>query len=470
MSVTEHRLRSAPGDAQVRLSGWGRTSPSWCSVARPLREEEALEHLERSSRGGSSVIARGAGRSYGDAAQNAAGEVLDLTALDAVLSIDESAGSVTAQAGCTLAQLLDALAPRGLTLPVLPGTRYVTLGGAIASDIHGKNHHRDGAIARHVLAIRLWTPTLGIVEVSPRSDPDLFYATLGGMGLTGVVLQATVRTVALGSGRVAVDIDRTRSLQETLELMAARDRDHRFSVAWLDLLAPPDRAGRAIVTHADLLEERAPEPSHRVRARGGRELASEPRVRVPRGFPGALLHPFAVRSLNWLRWRSSPAHARGRAQAHASYFFPLDGVGAWNRAYGSAGFLQYQLVVPDSEAGVLARSLELLRARELPVYLAVCKRMGEPSGGPLSFPIAGWTLAIDLPAGLPGVRGTLDELDEMIAAAGGRVYLTKDSRMRPQALRSMYPRLEDFLACRARVDPREVLRSDLARRLELCAG
>src|SRR5437879_6003059 len=165
MSVAEHRLRSAVSDAPTRLSGWGRTSPSWCDVTRPLREEEALERLERRARMGESVIARGAGRSYGDAAQNAAGGVLDVTAMDGIVSIDASEGAVTAQAGCTLARLMDALAAHGLTLPVLPGTRYVTLGGAIASDIHGKNHHRDGALARHVLALKLWTPALGIAEV-----------------------------------------------------------------------------------------------------------------------------------------------------------------------------------------------------------------------------------------------------------------------------------------------------------------
>jgi decaprenylphospho-beta-D-ribofuranose 2-oxidase len=388
-----------------------------------------------------------------------------------VVSIDARAASVTAQAGCTLAQLMDALAPHGLTLPVLPGTRYVTLGGAIASDIHGKNHHRDGALARHVSALRLWTPARGVVEVSPQSDPELFFATFGGMGLTGVVLEATVRTVRLGGARVSVDTDRTRSLRETLEVMAARDGSHRFSVAWLDLLAPPRRVGRAIVTHADPLDGIAGgEDSHAGSRARARPLASEPRVRVPGGFPGALLHPTAVRALNWMRWRSAPRRARGREQALAKYFFPLDGVGSWNRAYGSAGFVQYQLVVPDAEAAVLTRAVELLRDGDLPVYLAVCKRMGAPSGGPLSFPIAGWTLAIDLPAGLPGLSRALDDLDEMVAAAGGRVYLSKDARMRPEALRAMYPQLDRFLECRARVDPAEVLRSDLARRVGLCAG
>src|SRR5437588_3582960 len=220
MSVAERSTRTPASAAPTLLCGWGRTSHSWCEVSVPRSAQDVLERLQ--SRSGASVIARGAGRSYGDAAQNEDGIVLDMSALDSVISIDAAAGIATAQAGCTVAQLMDALAAHGLTLPVVPGTRFVTLGGAIASDIHGKNHHCDGAFARHVVALKMCTPAQGLVEVSPQSDPELFFATLGGMGLTGIVLEASVRATALGRGRVAVDIDRTDSLAETLELMAAR--------------------------------------------------------------------------------------------------------------------------------------------------------------------------------------------------------------------------------------------------------
>jgi len=467
MSVAEPKLRTPAPDAPTRLSGWGRTSPSWCTVATPRSSADVLELLERQARSGGSAIARGAGRSYGDAAQNEAGTVLDMTALADVVAIDAEAGTVTAQAGCTLARLMDALAPLGLTLPVLPGTRYVTLGGAVASDIHGKNHHRDGALGRHVVGLKVCTPARGCVDVSPQDDPELFFATLGGMGLTGIVVEASLRTFPLGRGLVSVDIDRTNGLSETLELMAAREH-HRYSVAWLDLLAPASGAGRAIVTHADLIEE--PGGSRGGRAARTRPLASEPVARVPGWFPGALLHPRLVRSLNAAYWRRAPRRARGREVSLAKYFFPLDGVGEWNRAYGSAGLIQYQFVVPDDQVDVLVRGVELLRARDLPVYLAVCKRMGPPSGGPLSFPLQGWTLAIDLPAACEGLRRALDELDEMVAAGGGRVYLSKDARMRPAALEAMYTELDRFRETRARVDPGELLQSDLARRVGLCTG
>jgi len=464
MSVAEPRPHAPADDARTRLSGWGRTSPSWCALATPRDAGEVLELLERQARAGTSAIARGAGRSYGDAAQNEAGTVLDMTALADIVAIDAEAGMVTAQAGCTLARVMDELAPHGLTLPVLPGTRYVTVGGAVASDIHGKNHHRDGALARHVAALKVCTPARGYVDVSPQDDPELFFATLGGMGLTGIVVEATLRTFPLGRGLVSVDTDRTDGLARTLELMAAREH-HRYSVAWLDLLARGSRAGRAIVTHADPIVEPGGGRASRRRA-----LASEPVARVPGWFPGALLHPRVVRSLNAARWRAAPRRARGREVSLAKYFFPLDGLGAWNHAYGSAGLVQYQFVVPDAQVDVLVRAIELLRARDLPAYLAVCKRMGPQSGGPLSFPLQGWTLAIDLPAACEGLRRALNELDEMIAEAGGRVYLSKDARMRPQALEAMYPELDRFRETRARVDPGELLQSDLGRRVGLCAA
>jgi decaprenylphospho-beta-D-ribofuranose 2-oxidase len=192
-----------------------------------------------------------------------------------------------------------------------------------------------------------------------------------------------------------------------------------------------------------------------------------PVLDVPRRFPGALLRESGVRAFNALRWHSTPRTERGRPRALAPFFFPLDGLGEWHRLYGAGGLMQYQLVIPNGEEDALVRSIELMRARRLPVFLAVFKRFGEAFGGPLSFPLAGWTLAIDMPAAAAGARATLDELDELVAGSGGRVYLTKDARLAGGMLAAMYPRLEEFLAQRARVDPDGVLRSDLARRVGL---
>jgi decaprenylphospho-beta-D-ribofuranose 2-oxidase len=438
-------------------------------VTRPRSVDEIYDALSSPAARAAGVIARGAGRSYGDAAQNGGGHVLDMRGWDRVCSVDRERRLITAQAGASVAQLLCALAPHGLTLPVLPGTRHVTLGGAIASDIHGKNHHRDGGLARYVVAMTLCTPARGCVEITPESDGGLFYATLGGMGLTGVLIQATLSVVELASPWLAVDTDRTTGLEQTLELMS-QPESHRYSVAWLDLLATGASLGRAVVWRADQLGRDAPRRSRRARGGYPDELMRTPMLEVPRRFPGAVLRRSGVRAFNALRWHAAPRSERAHPQALAPFFFPLDGLGEWHRLYGAGGLMQYQLVIPNGEEAALVRSVELMRARRLPAYLAVFKRFGEAFGGPLSFPLAGWTLAVDLPAAAAGARATLDELDELVVGSGGRVYLTKDARLRAGVLRAMYPQLEEFLAERARVDPDGVLRSDLARRVGLAGA
>jgi decaprenylphospho-beta-D-ribofuranose 2-oxidase len=470
MSVAERTTSKPTRGVERSLCGWGGTSPSRARVTRARSAEEVAEVLagQRPAAGG--VIARGAGRSYGDAAQNGGGDVIDVTGLDRILSVDPGRRLITAQAGVTVAQLMVGLARHGLGLPVVPGTRYITLAGAIASDIHGKNHHRDGGFGRHVCSLSLCTPTGGCVEVSPEADPELFHATLGGMGLTGVIVQATLRVEPLAAPWVLADVDRTEGFEQTLALMAGKER-HRYSVAWLDLLAGGQRMGRAVVSRADSWPSgRATEPPRglgRMRGPYPASLTRRPVLDVPSGFPAALLRPAGVRAFNALHWRTAPRRERERPLALAPYFFPLDGLGKWNRLYGSAGMIQYQLVIPVGREAALLRCVELLRTRRLPVYLAVFKRLGAASGGPLSFPLDGWTLAIDLPAAWPGLRWALDELDELVAGSGGRVYLSKDARLGRDAMAAMYPELDRFHDLRARVDPDGVLRSDLSRRLGL---
>lgn len=432
-----------------------------------------MDVLAAGALGGAGVIARGAGRSYGDAAQIAGGEVLDMTGLDRIISIDPARRLVRAQAGATLAQLMARLAAHELTLPVVPGTRHVTLAGAIASDIHGKNHHSDGGFARHVAAISLCTPSGELLELTPEDDAELFYATLGGMGLTGVVVEATVAAQELSSPWVAEDIDRTDGLAETLDLMGGEER-HRYSVAWLDLLADGPKMGRAVISRADPLAAEDVTGISKAGRRAGStypgSLTRRPILEIPAGVPGGLLRPQSMRLFNAMRWRASPKRERGRPLALAPYFFPLDVLGGWNRMYGPAGFVQYQFVTPSGEEGALERCFELIRERRLPVYLAVFKRFGAAFGGPLSFPLEGWTLAIDMPAAAPGLGAALEALDEIVAGCGGRVYLSKDIRLRRDAVARMYPRLEAFREVRGRVDPDSVLRSDLGLRLGLCGG
>lgn len=446
--------RGAAG-ADAVLSGWGRSAPTRARVLRPAGAEELAALLRTTPSGG--AIPRGAGRSYGDPAQNENGAVLDMTAMSWVGAIDAGRGEVRAGAGTTFAALLEALAGNGLTLPVVPGTRHLTVGGAIASDVHGKNHSVAGSVAGQLRSFELITPGAGAREVSRESDAELFAATTGGMGLTGAITAATLRAVPLREPFAIADIDRADSIEDAMALMD--EGGHTHSIAWLDLLASDGRFARAVVTRSR--EGEAPA------AAGSLGIASNPALRVPPGAPGGLLRGVAVRTFNAALWHHSPRCERDRAIGPAEQLFPLDRVGDWNRLYGRRGLLQYQFAVPRGEEWVIRCTLEMLRARRVPMFLAALKRFGAPSGGLLSFPIEGWTLAVDIPARARGVRSVLDAADRLIVGAGGRVYLAKDARMGAEMLRETYPQLQRFRAVRERVDPTGMLRSDMARRLEL---
>lgn len=450
----------APGSAARRLlSGWGRTSPSRASVRAPGSAEDVVRALAEPP--GRGTIARGLGRSYGDPAQNAGGSVLDMTALRGVRALDLEAGTVTAAAGTSLDTLMRALLPLGWFVPVTPGTRSVTIGGAIAADIHGKNHHRDGGFCDHVEAFELATPTGERLRITPKDDPDVFGATAGGMGLTGVVLEATLRLLRVETSRVRVDTDRADDLDEAMRLMETGDADYRYSVAWIDCLATGRHLGRCVLTRGDHAE------ADELQA-GEDPLAYAPRslLRAPPWVPSGLVNRVGIRAFNELWFRKAPRRERGAVQSIPGFFHPLDGIAGWNRLYGPRGFLQYQFVVPFGAEDTLRRIVERVSGSGHASFLAVLKRFG-PGRGMLSFPSAGWTLALDMPAGIPGLGPFLDSLDELVAAAGGRVYLAKDARMRPEAFRAMYPELERWREVRSALDPNGSLRSDLDRRLGL---
>ncbi|MFE9646864.1 FAD-binding protein [Streptomyces sp. NPDC006365] len=444
----------------VPVTGWGRTSPTAARLIRPRTYGEAAAAVRAcGARGG---IARGLGRAYGDAAQNAGGAVLDMTGLDRVHAIDADGGTVLCDAGVSLHRLMQALLPLGWFVPVTPGTRYVTVGGAIGADIHGKNHHVSGSFTRHVLALELLTAD-GEIRTVSRGTP-LFDATAGGMGLTGVVLAATVRLQPVETSLMSVDTERAADLDDLLARLTATDHRYRYSVAWIDLLARGTSLGRSVLTRGD----HAPVDALPARARRD-PLAYRP-VRFPAApslVPEGLLGRTTVGLFNELWYRKAPRARAGELQTISAFFHPLDGVPHWNRLYGRGGFVQYQFVVGYGQECALRRIVSRISRRRCPSFLAVLKRFGEGDPGWLSFPMPGWTLALDLPANLPGLGAFLDELDEEVAAAGGRVYLAKDARLRPELLAAMYPRLDEFRALRAELDPAAVFTSDLSRRLGL---
>lgn len=443
------------------LTGWGLTAPTGADVVAPIGADEVTTLT--GDPGDRGVIARGLGRSYGDAAQNAGGRVLDMTGLTGIEAFNPTTGVVTADAGLSLDELMRLVVPAGWFPPVSPGTRLVTLGGALAADVHGKNHHVDGSFADAVEAFELVTPDGQVREITPDVDPDVFWATAGGMGLTGVVRQVTLRLRRIRTSRMRVDTERTADLDDLLARMAARDDDYRYSVAWIDLVSRRHR-GRSVLTRGDHAE---PDELTPLARRDAFAYDPAPLASVPPVVPTGMLNIATVAAFNEAWYRRHPVHRTGEVQSIPAFFHPLDGVHHWNRIYGRRGFLQYQLVVPFGAEETLRRIVHDIADARMPSFLAVLKRFGAGNSGHLSFPMPGWTLALDIPAGQRDLEPLLRGFDERVAAEGGRVYFAKDSRLDADMVPRMYPRLDEWRAVRDHLDPHGALTSDLDRRLNL---
>ncbi len=447
---------------RVRLAGWGMTEPTVAEVAQPRSADEVAALMKGVSAAG--VIARGLGRSYNNAAQNDGGLVLSMAGMADVLSFHQASGVVTCEAGVSLEQLMVRLLPAGWFVPVSPGTRQVTVGGAIAADVHGKNHHSAGSFARHVLSFDLLTADGDVRTVTPESDADLFWGTAGGMGLTGIILRATIAMKPVETSRLIVDTVRTANIDDTMAYLASTDKDHDYTVAWTDCLAARSSLGRSVITSGDFAA--MGDVRYRNRAKP-LEFKPSALAGAPPVFPSGLINARTVALLNEAWFRKAPRRRTGEIQTIGQFFHPLDGIRNWNRVYGPAGFRQYQYVVPFGAEDVVRRSLERISALRAPSFVTVLKRFGEGGQGMLSFPMPGWTLALDFPSGTPWLSQLLGELDEMVLEAGGRLYLAKDSRIPAELMPRMYPRLEDFQRLRAEVDPAGVFSSDLSARLGL---
>lgn len=445
------------------LSGWGRTNPVTAQVVQP----SSVEQLQELVRGAppSSLIARGLGRSYGDAAQLKDGTVIELPAFDRI-DLDPASGTVTAGAGVSLDQILRVIVPAGFFLPVTPGTRNVTVGGAIAADVHGKNHHVDGSFGNHVQRLLLVDGTGTLRELTPSGrgsveEAEFFWATVGGMGLTGVIVEATFSLIPITSSLISVDTTRYRDMESLMAAMVEADAKYRYSVAWVDSLDPK---GRGVITCGDHAQAEALPKSQQADP-----LDYDPKAlaSAPPFLPGGLLNKLTVRAFNEAWYQKGPKHREGELQAIAPFFHPLDGVQNWNRIYGPAGFLQYQFAVPNEAAHLVPRALEVLRQVGAPSFLTVLKRFGHSNPAPLSFPIPGWTLAADVPAAIPGLMEVLDQLDEEVAAAGGRLYLAKDSRQSVEMFIRSYSQITDWQRNCAQLDGEHIFASCMLKR---CTG
>ncbi|SFT69955.1 decaprenylphospho-beta-D-ribofuranose 2-oxidase [Actinopolyspora lacussalsi subsp. righensis] len=444
------------------LTGWGRTAPTMAEViSTPDVETIARAVREAGPRG---VIARGLGRSYGDPAQNAGGTVIDMTALDRIHTIDVDNAVVDVDAGVSLDTLMRGLLPHGLWLPVLPGTRQVTVGGAVGADIHGKNHHSQGSFGSHVISLDLLTADGEVRTLTPESDSaELFWATVGGMGMTGIVLRATIRLKRVETAYFVVDNIQTRNLDELLEHFTdGSDDDYVYSVAWFDSLARGDRMGRALLTRGNpaTLDELPKKLRKNPLGFDAPQLMTAPPV-----FPNGLVNKYTITAFNEVWYRKAPTKY-GSVQNITQFFHPLDLVGEWNRVYGSNGFLQYQFMVPFGQEQMFRRSIDKISASGHVSFLNVLKTFGPGNAAPMSFPDKGWTLTVDIPV-TPGLDRLCRDLDEMVLEAGGRLYLAKESRTTPEMIERMYPRIDEWRKTRAAVDPEGIFRSDLARRLNL---
>lgn len=445
-----------------RLTGWARTAPSVAQVlSTPDPEVIAKAVSQADTRG---VIARGLGRSYGDNAQNGGGLVIDMTALSRIHSIDADTHMVDLDAGVSLDALMKAALPFGLWVPVLPGTRQVTIGGAIACDIHGKNHHSAGSFGDHVRSMDLLTADGEIRQLTPDGpESELFWATVGGNGLTGIILRVLLEMTPTETAYFINDGDNTSSLDETVAFHSdGSEANYTYSSAWFDAISPPPKLGRAAITRGRLaLRDELPAKL----AKNPLKFDAPQLMTVPDVFPNGLMNKLTLSTIGELYYRRG-GHYRGKVQNLTQFYHPLDLLGEWNRGYGPAGFAQYQFLVPLSAVEEFKQIIRDIQSSGHYSALNVFKLFGPGNQAPLSFPMAGWNVAMDFPM-KRGINELLNELDRRVLEFGGRLYTAKDSRTTAETFHAMYPRIDEWIAVRRKVDPTGVFASDMARRLEL---
>lgn len=430
----------------MRISGWGNYPSIEAIINNPLCNKEILEQLHTKQ----SVIARGLGRSYGDSAL--ASRLISTKHLDRFIHFDESSGLLTCQSGLSLASILEFFVPKGWFLKVTPGTKYVTVGGAIASDVHGKNHHVDGCFSQHVLSLKIATVSQGIVECSREKNTDLFFATCGGMGLTGIILEATFKLLKIQSAYIEQTTLKAQNLQQALALFEEHQTAN-YSVAWIDCLASGTSLGRSLI----MLGEHAQQ--------GSLLLKPKKILTMPCNMPNGLLNKYSIKAFNSYYYQRIRQKTSKQLVDYESFFYPLDSIQHWNRMYGKQGFCQYQFVLPKTSGlegmtDILKRIVMLKRGS----FLAVLKTFGKHNKNYLSFPMAGYTLALDFKRDKTLFK-ELNELDKMVLDFGGRIYLTKDSRMSKGIFQQSYAQLDDFIKIRQHYGADKQLHSLQSQRL-----
>ena len=414
----------------MKIHGWGRYPIAEATVILPRTITDCVDFIKSHS-----LIARGLGRSYGDSAHSST--VMQSTYLDHFIRFDTQNGVLACEAGVSIWEILHLIVPKGWFIPVTPGTGYVTIGGAIASDVHGKNHHLSGTFSQCLVSFDLMLGTGEVVTVSPGSMPHLFQATCGGMGLTGVILSATMQLVPITSSQIVQTTIKASCLEAVWERFE-ENVSSTYSVAWIDCLAKGRQLGRSLL----MLGEHAQEGILQV---GGNSNS----MNVPVDMPSMLLGTYAIKAFNFFYYHKSLSGYQKSILGFEPYFYPLDRLTNWNRLHGRQGFIQYQLVLPK-EAGILG-TRKILRSvieSEQSVYLAVLKMFGAMNKNYLSFPMPGSTLSLDFKINPETIR-LIRKLDELVADMGGRIYLSKDALMTEKTFKAMYPQWQEFEEVRA---------------------
>ncbi|TVP45620.1 MAG: FAD-binding oxidoreductase [Gemmatimonadales bacterium] len=448
-------LRTPMRWKRMEVTGWGRTRRVEVLACRPHRLSEIPSTLAALNGDGTSLIAHGAGRSYGDVATNEQGRVLLTERLNRILAFDEANLEVVCEPGVTFQDLLDVFGPRGILFPLSPGTAFTTMGGAVACDVHGKNQEHVGSFGDHVRWIDLALPTGRVVRTSRLEDPELFAATIGGLGLTGIILRVSIGLVRVPSLWSTVHERRMPHLDAFMDAFEACRRTASHSVGWIDGQARGESLGRGILETAEFAD-------------GPRSIPSPRRARsIPFDLPPGILNRLSIRAFNGLYYRRIRRRGRIREVPLAEHLYPLDSIHDWNRLYGRRGFHQFQCVIPDGAAREGIRTiLGEVGAAPVTPFLGVLKSMGSEGIGHLSFPRKGFSLALDFPD-RDETTALLSRLERITRDHGGRIYLAKDSILSPEAFREMYPRHGDFREVLQRVDPEGRLSSDLVRRIGL---
>lgn len=414
---------------------------NWGNYPAMEADEESFvfdEQLDKLVNKQEPFIARGNGRCYGDASLG--NRTISTLKYDKILSFDKQNGIFECQSGITLDQILDVIVPAGWFLPVTPGTKFITIGGGLASDVHGKNHHVDGSISNHVLEMDVVLASDEIITCSPFLNTDLFDATLGGMGLTGIISRVKFRLKKIETSMIRQKQIKAANLQELIELFE-KYKDYTYSVAWIDCLKKGKNFGRSILMlgeHAsldDLAEAQKPDPL---------KLPKKKQITFPINLPSWVLNKFSVKAFNFLYYTKNFKKEINNIVSYEPFFYPLDAVLHWNRMYGKAGFVQYQFVIPLEAKDGLIEILNRIADEGLGSFLAVLKVFGKQESL-ISFPKEGFTLALDFPV-RKGLLEFLDELDQLVLKYNGRLYMSKDARMKPEMLEAGYPGLEKFKA------------------------